>query len=175
MQNCQQSANKQRRRETVGEASRGASYQRRASAAGLRIGGPASDADGDECFYDPGKKPGDRRSLSGGDGRGAQGGNAHGHPTPSWNGGERCGTFHGFTNETQIVASMIVDGNRRGGPTKRFRQGHDHSLAAPWQPVKYFVLQSITRDRTRRRKIPWLAPPTRPDYAASELIRGSWR
>src|SRR3984957_3056953 len=130
MQNGQQRANKQRRREAVGEASRGAGYERCTGTTGFGISGPTGDADGDKCLDDPGKKPGDRRSLSGGDGRGAQGSNAHGHATPSGNGGERCGTFHGFTNETQIVASMIVDGNRRGGPTKRFRQGHDHSLAA---------------------------------------------
>src|ERR1700722_2563357 len=129
MQNGQQRANKQRRREAVGEASRGAGYERCTGTTGFGISGPTGDADGDKCLDDPGKKPGDRRSLSGGDGRGAQGSNAHGHATPSGNSGKRGGTLHGLADEAEIVAGMIVDGNGSGrSTTNGFGRSHGRRL-----------------------------------------------
>src|SRR5277367_435551 len=111
MQDGEQRTHKKRRRKTVHKAAPRPAEQRRPSLAGFRIGGPAGNDDGDERFRNPCKQPGERRSLARRDGGCSEGGNAHGHATPTGNRGKGSGALHGFADETKVVAGMVGNGD----------------------------------------------------------------
>src|SRR5580658_2610521 len=100
--------------EAGGKFSSGTGEERPASFAGLGERGPCGNGDADYCFSHPDQKP----RLNGVDARGdescADSGDAHDDAAPSRYGGKGGGALHGFADETDVLAGVLVNRNGSG-------------------------------------------------------------
>src|SRR5277367_2131367 len=110
---------------------------------GFRCGGGRGDGDSDESFDEPNGEPSTWGGLACSEESGGESGDAHGDPTPSWDGRELGCALHGFADVFEMVGGASVDGYRFAfGGAERASGRHDERLPRESDSVKYFVSQS---------------------------------